>query len=93
MDTSKALLVKSLRELVCLSHNNTSQKYPKGRDQHEYKFTDVKGTSEKLQHILRSHKIRSTVSTDTTLHKLLVSFMKLTVVTAKQSTWMDLNGL
>ena len=29
------------------------------------------GTSDKLQHILRSHKIRSTFSTESTLHKLL----------------------
>ena len=31
----------------------------------------VEGTSEKLQHILRSHKIRSTLYTKHTLHKLL----------------------
>ena len=31
----------------------------------------VEGTSEKLGHILRSHKIRSTFYTENTLHKLL----------------------
>ena len=32
---------------------------------------NVEGTSEKLWHILRSHKIRSTFYTENTLHKLL----------------------
>ena len=31
----------------------------------------VEGTSEKLRRILRSHKIRSTLYTEKTLHKLL----------------------
>ena len=31
----------------------------------------IEGTSEKLQHILKSHKIRSTFYTENTLHKLL----------------------
>ena len=56
----------------------------------------VEGTSEKLRHILRSHKIRSTFYTENTLCKLLCKpkdqvategktllFMKLTIVTAK----------
>ena len=30
----------------------------------------IEGTSEKLQHILKSHKIRSTFYTENTLHKL-----------------------
>ena len=66
----------------------------------------VEGTSEKLQRILRSHKIRSTFYTENTLRKLLCklkdrvatedkkkSFMKLTVVTGKQCTSVNLNGL
>ena len=64
----------------------------------------VEGTSEKLRCILRSHKIRSTFYTENTLRKLLckpkdrvatedrtVSFMKLTKVTAKQSTSVNVN--
>ena len=64
----------------------------------------VEGTSEKLRCILRSHKIRSTFYTESTLRKLLckpkdrvatedrtVSFMKLTKVTAKQSTSVNVN--
>ena len=70
------------------------------------KLAYVKGTSENLQRILRSHKIRSTFYTEMTLHKLLckpkyrvatedktISFMKLTVVTLKQFTLANLNGL
>ena len=66
----------------------------------------VEGTSEKLRRILRSHNIRSTFYTENTLRKLLckpkdrvatedktISFMKLTVVTVKQSTSLNLNGL
>ena len=56
----------------------------------------VEGTSEKLRRILKSHKIRSTFYTENTLRKLLwiktISFMKLTVVTVKQSTLVNLNG-
>ena len=67
----------------------------------------LEGTSEKLQPILRSHKIRLTSYTENTLHKLFckpkdpvatvaiktISFMKLTVVNVKQSTSVILNGL
>ena len=60
----------------------------------------VDGTSEKLRRILRSRKIRSTFYTDMTLRKLLcepkdqtISFMKSTVVTVKQFTLVNLNGL
>ena len=66
----------------------------------------VEGTSEKLRCILRSHKIRSTFYSENTLRKLLckpkdrvvtedktISFMKLTVVTVKQSTLVNLIGL
>ena len=66
----------------------------------------VEGTSEKLWCLLRSHKIRSIFYTENTLRKLLckpkdgvatenktISFMKLTVVTVKQSTLVNLNGL
>ena len=70
------------------------------------KLAYVEGTSENLQRILRSHKIRSTFYTEMTLHKLLckpkyrvatenktIPFMKLTVVTVKQFTMANLNGL
>ena len=66
----------------------------------------VEDTSEKLRCILRSHKIRSTFYTESTLRKLLckpkdrvatedrtVSFMKLTKVTTKQSTSVNVNRL
>ena len=66
----------------------------------------VEGTSEKLWRILSTHKIRSTFYTEKTLRKLLckpkdrvlqkiktISFMKLTVVTVKQSTSVNLNCL
>ena len=67
----------------------------------------VEGTSEKLQPILRSHKTRSTFYTENTMRKLLckpieyrvapeekkILFMKLTVVTVKPSTLVNLNGL
>ena len=67
----------------------------------------VEGTSENLWHILRSHKVRSTFSTGSALCKLVckpkdrvptknkktISFLKLTLVTAKQSTSVNLSGL
>ena len=68
----------------------------------------IKGSSEKLQRILRSHKIRSTFYTILNalcvnsfenlkveqLQKIkTVSFMKLTVVSAKQSNSVNLNSL
>ena len=69
-------------------------------------LTCVQGASAKLQLILRFHKIRSTFYTESTLRKVLcksvdqvatkvktISSMKLTVVTAKQSTSANLDGL
>ena len=67
----------------------------------------VDGRSEKLPRILRSQKIRSPFYTENTLCKLLckpkdrvatedknnISFMKLTVVTAKQFSLVNVNGL
>ena len=62
----------------------------------------IEGTSEKLQRISRSHKIRSTFYIENTLRKLLCkpkdrvaaednSNMKLTVVNVKQSTLVNLS--
>ena len=69
-------------------------------------FLYVEGTSEKLWHILRSHKIRSTFYTENTLHKLLCKpkvwvvaedknniIYEFDVVTVKQSTLVYLNSL
>ena len=66
----------------------------------------VEGTSEKLRRILRSHKIRSTFYTENTLRKLLCEpkdrvatedknkiFYEIDLVTAKQCTSVNLNGL
>ena len=43
MDIRKALLVKSLRKLLTINVSvttaNASQRYPRGMDQHKYKFT------------------------------------------------------
>ena len=65
MDIKKTLLVKSLRELLTITDctvtaTNGSHRYSRDRDQNEYKFTVVEGTSEKLRRMLRSRKIRST---------------------------------
>ena len=71
------------------------------------KLPYVKGNSERLRCILRSHKIiRSTYYTEVTLRKLTckpkdrvatedkkILFIKLTVVTVKQSKSVNLNGL
>ena len=69
------------------------------------KLPYVEGTSEKLRHVSKSHKIISTFHIEITLHKLLckpkdrvaaedktISFMKLTAGTTKQSTSVNLNG-
>ena len=75
MGIKETLLVKSLRQLLtitaCLSHSN----YRKPHIQEEVirmtiNLPYVEVTSEKLQHILRSHKIRSTFFTENTLLKL-----------------------
>ena len=64
------------------------------------------GTSEKLRRIFRSHETRSTFYTEKNLRKLLckpknrvatedktISFIKLTVITVKQFTLVNLNSL
>ena len=68
-------------------------------------LTYVEGTSEKLRRISRSHKIRSTFCTENTLRKLLCkpkdrvatedkrNIVYQIVVSVKQSTSMNLNGL
>ena len=40
MDIKKALLVKSLGELLMITTTNASHRCPRGRDQNEYKFTE-----------------------------------------------------
>ena len=65
-------------------------------------FQSVEGNREKLRCILKSHKIRSTFYPESTLRKFLcnpvvrkikkISFMELTVVAAKQSASVNLNG-
>ena len=76
MDIRKALLVKSLGELLIISLPQSRQ-LAQARDiqQEEIRMSinlpDVKGTSEKLQRVLRSHKIRSTFYTENTFRKLL----------------------
>ena len=68
MDIKKALLVKSFKGLLtitaCLSHNTANARM-------RINLSYVEGTTEKLRHILRSHKRRSTFSTEKTLRKLL----------------------
>ena len=79
MDIKKALLIKSL-ELLRITDNHSwpqSQQLTQATDiqDEEIKMSInlpyVEGTSEKLWRILRSHKIRSTFSTENTLRKLL----------------------
>ena len=97
------LLVKFLREFLtittCLSHATTNayRRYSRRRrDQNKCKFT---------VRTLKSHEIRSTLK-ESTLGKLLctlkdggatkiitILFMKSTIVTVKQSTSVNLNGV
>ena len=75
MDIRKALLVKSLRELLaitaCLSHNNKRKPRISKRKRFSWNLPYVEGNSEKLRRILRSHKIRFTFYFNSTLRKLL----------------------
>ena len=76
MEIKKALLVKSLRKLLTITvylslHNNGSPKYPEEEIRMRINLPYVEGTSEKLRRILRSHKIRSTFYTESTLRKPL----------------------
>ena len=67
MDIKKVLLLQSLRELLtttaCFSHNK-KKKESTGIQEEEIRMSInlpyVEGTSKKLGHIPRSHKIRST---------------------------------
>ena len=72
MDIRKTLLVKFLRELLtviaCLSHRG---RYQEEEIRMSINLPYVEGTSEKLQHILRSNKIISTFYIESTLRKLL----------------------
>ena len=70
MDTRKALLVKSLRELLIITAKNASRRYPRGKDQNINK-PYVEDTSEKIRLKLKSYKIRSIVYTENTLPKPL----------------------
>ena len=76
MDIRKALLLKSLGELLIISLPQSRQ-LAQARDiqQEEIRMSinlpDVKSTSEKLQRVLRSHKIRSTFYTENNFLKLL----------------------
>ena len=74
MDIRKALLVKSLRELLtitaCLSHSN-KHKPQEEEIRMSINLPYVENTSEKLRRLLGSHKIRSTFYTENTLRKLL----------------------
>ena len=75
MDIFKALLVKSLSELLtitaCLSQQKTQAKDIQEEDiRMSINLPYIEDTSEELQHILRSHRIRSTF----TLCKLLCKF-------------------
>ena len=77
MDIRKALLVKLLRELLtitsCLSHNNKAQIQATQEEEIRININllRVEGINEKLRRILKSHKIRSTFYTKSTLRKLL----------------------
>ena len=72
MDIGKALLVKSSRDLltqlVFVTATNASHRYPRGRDQNQYKFTVRWRYYWKT--IVKTHKIRSTFYTGSTLRKL-----------------------
>ena len=72
MDIGKALLVKSSRDLltqlVFVTATNASHRYPRGRDQNQYKFTVRWRYYWKT--IVKTHKIRSTLYTGSTLRKL-----------------------
>ena len=74
MDTSKALLVKSSRELLTitayLSHNNKRKSHIQEEEiGRRINLPYVEDTSKKLRRMLKSHKIRSTFYTKSTLRK------------------------
>ena len=112
MDLKKASLVKYFRKITNNCNLPQSQQLTQATDirQEEIRMSInlpyVKETSEKLQRILRSHKIRLNFYTEITLRKLLckpkgpvatedkyISFMTLTVVTVKQFSSVNINGL
>ena len=76
MDIKKALLIKSAGELTIISLPQPQQ-LTEATDIQEEKIRMsmnlpyVEGTSEKLQRILRFHKVRSTFFFEKTLRKLL----------------------
>ena len=76
MDTRKPFLVKSLRELLTISLSQSQpQMQATNIQEEEFRMSInlpyIQGTSEKLWHILRSHKVRSTSYNESILSKLL----------------------
>ena len=79
MGMRKALFVKSLGELrtqlASVTATNASHRYPTDIPDEEIRTSInlpyVESTSEELRRILRSHKIRSTFYTESTLNNLL----------------------
>ena len=97
----KTLLIKSFKELQTQATDIQEEEI-----RMSINLPYVEGTSENLRRILRSIKIRSFFYTKITLRKRLceakdrsvtedkkISFMKLTVVIAKQCTLVNLNFL
>ena len=65
---------QSLRGLLTIATylntaTNSSHRYPRGRNQNEFKFIVRWRYSEKLRFILRSHKLISILHTENTLRK------------------------
>ena len=71
MDIKKALLVKSFVELPQLQQLMQATDIQEEEIRMSINLPFVEGTSEKLRHIVRSHKIKSTFYIEKTLHKLL----------------------
>ena len=70
MEIRKALLVKSLS--LCQSQQQTQATDIQEKEiRMSINLPYIEGTSEKLQRILRSQKIRFTFFTESTLHKII----------------------
>ena len=98
MVSRKALLIKSLTEFLTVIACHSHSKKRKATDIQEEEIRMninlpyFQGANEKIQRTLKSHKIRSTFYTKTTLHNLLCKAKYLVATEDKNNIVCEIDG-